>query len=91
MAAALQLLSEVNVGDEVVIKGTGFANSTAYTVNISKDGNNDVKFQGTTSGGGAVDTTNELTITAGSEGIIYVSVTDGTSTVKGQIPVWRVG
>lgn len=90
MAAALQLPTEANVGDDIVIEGTGFEDSTAYTVVVSGLGSFGIKFGGTTSGGGAVDTTNKLTITPNEPGNLEVTVSDGSSTVSGTIQIWEV-
>lgn len=89
MAAALTLPENVNVGESFVVTGTGFANTTAYTVTVNARGNADVLFGNTTSGGGAVDTTSKLTITPSKAGLIHVTVSDGTSSVTGTIKVWR--
>lgn len=92
MAAALQLPDLLNKGDQLIVEGTGFAITTAYTVIISKRGSGfTAVFKNTTSGGGAVDTTNKLSLIMDSEGVLDVSVSDGTSTVTGQIPIWHVG
>lgn len=90
MAAANTTVEIANVGDALVITGTGFQNTHAYTVTVSKRGAGyTIAFGGTTSGGGAVDTTGKLTLTLDSEGIIDYTISDGASTLTGQVQVWR--
>jgi hypothetical protein len=50
MAAAIQIPTDLIVGSELVIAGTGFANATAYTIDIGLPGpaQPSVKLKGTT-------------------------------------------
>lgn len=91
MAAALQLPAEMVVGSELVIAGTGFANTTAYTAIVDLPGPNapSITLKGTTSGAGAVTATAVATLIPGNEGIANITVSDGTSTVKGTVKISR--
>lgn len=91
MAAALQVADQMVVGDELVIAGTGFANSTAFTAVIGLPGPNSpsITLKGTTSAGGAVTATDVATIIPGNEGICSISVSDGTDTVADSTEIFR--
>ena len=91
MPAAIQLPTEIVVGSELVVAGTGFANTTAYTIDIGLPGPNQpsLKLKGTTSGAGAVTATAVATVIPGNEGIANITVSDGTSTVKGTVKISR--
>jgi hypothetical protein len=91
MAAALQVADQMIVGDELVIAGTGFANSTAYTAQITLPGPDapSITLKGTTTSGGALAGSDEATIIPSSPGVCSISVSDGTSTVAASIEIFR--
>lgn len=91
MPAAIQLPTDIIVGQELVIAGTGFANTTAYTIDIGLPGPSQpsLKLKGTTSGAGAITATGVATLTPGAEGVCSVRVSDGTSTVSGTVKIHR--
>lgn len=91
MAAALQLDSEMVVGDALKLDGTGFADSHAYTIDLTLPGpaQPSITLKGTTSAGGAITGSDVATIIPGNEGILHVKANDGTSTVEGDVQVFR--
>jgi len=91
MAAALQIADEMIAGDELVIDGTGFANTTAYTAQITLPGMDtpSLTLKGTTSGAGAIDSTDVATIIPSAPGVCKISVSDGTSTVDASINIFK--
>lgn len=91
MAAALQVPSEMVVGDELTIAGTGFAVTHAYTAVITLPGpyQPSLTIKGTTDGAGAIDGSASAVLTPGSEGIAKISVNDGTSTVVANCEIFR--
>lgn len=93
MAAAIDVPSEVNVGDPLVVTGTGFETTQAFTIGIhsSGAGGSNLTLKGTTSGGGAFDSSDIADLTMDHEGEVTVTVDDGTNTVVGKTSVWRVG
>lgn len=91
MAAALDALADMSVGDTLKVTGTGFALTHAYTavVKLPGPGQPSITLKGTTSGAGAVDTSAVADLQVGHEGEVEVTVNDGTSTVVETVRVWH--
>ena len=91
MAAALQVADQMICGEELVIDGTGFANTTAFTVDLTLPGIGapSITLKGTTSGAGAITGSDVATVIPSAEGIITVKASDGTSTVTSTVEVFR--
>jgi len=94
MAAAVPDIADKTIGDSLAITGTGFANSTAYTmtVKLPGPGSPSIKIKGTTSAGGAITDTSAIAeIQLANAGEVTVIVSDGTSTVTKTFRVWHSG
>lgn len=91
MAAALQVVASQGKRDALVVKGTGFADTQAFTVKVSgpTTSSPDITYGGTTSGAGAIDTTGALEIVPNNGGIMTVTVDDGTTTVVTEVEVFE--
>jgi hypothetical protein len=96
MAAALVLPAlagatvQQRIGAPILVTGTGFANTTAYTCTITTpDETEDVVFKGSSSGGGAINlATDGGTFTPEIEGFYTVTVVCGSDTLSCKVEVF---
>ena len=96
MAAALVLpaiagaTAQQRVGESILVTGTGFANTTAYTVHISTpDESEDVVMKGVSSGGGAINmATDGGSFVPQSDGFYTVKVVCGSDTLSCTVEVF---
>lgn len=92
MAAAIVGVNAEGIkGQAIVPTGTGFANTTAFTVTVSgpSTSQNDIKVTGTSSGGGAIDP--KLTITLNAPGPVTVHIVCGSDDISETTDIWNAG
>lgn len=94
MAASISLLvnsaaaTQAKTGDLLEVEATGFALTHAATIAITSR-RHTVTFNGTTSGGGALTFSDIGQFPLDNEGIVDVTVDDGTDAVSDSIQVFR--
>lgn len=89
MAAAVSAPASVNVGQAIVLSGTGFADSTAMTLTVRTPTESiDAEWKFTSSGGGAFTFATYGVVVPQEAGMYTVTASDGTSTVTAVVEVF---